>query len=147
MADFFQAIYDWIVGFFGVHHLIEIIKSGDYSSFLTYDGFISIIGPLFPIVLVLEIVMALVLRKFKAVNYKISFFSYVLNAFIGRFISIAAIVFCIGLFEKHAIVQNNFHLVLVYLWIYRLGIWSFYLSLSCTQSSSLLVLTFHTSCA
>lgn len=108
MSDFFQAIYDWIIGFFGVNHFIEIVKSGDYRSFLTYDGFTSIIRPLFPIVLVLEIGAALVFRKFKAVNYKISFFSYVLNAFIGRFISIAAIVFCIGLFEKHAIFKTTF---------------------------------------
>jgi sterol desaturase/sphingolipid hydroxylase (fatty acid hydroxylase superfamily) len=122
MADFFQAIYDWMVGFFGVHHIIEIIKSGDYSSLLTYDGFISIIGPLFPIVLVLEIVMALILRKFKAVNYKIPFFSYVLNAFIGRFISIAAIVFCIGLFEKHAIVKTSFTW---YWFIYGYIVWEF----------------------
>jgi sterol desaturase/sphingolipid hydroxylase (fatty acid hydroxylase superfamily) len=122
MADFFQAIYDWTVGFFGVHHIIEIIKSGDYSSLLTYDGFISIIGPLFPIVLVLEIVMALILRKFKAVNYKIPFFSYVLNAFIGRFISIAAIVFCIGLFEKHAIVKTTFTW---YWFIYGYIVWEF----------------------
>ncbi len=47
----FKAIYDWIIGFFGIEDLIRIIKSGDYSSFLTYKGIVSIIGPLFPIVL------------------------------------------------------------------------------------------------
>ncbi len=108
MIDFFKAIYDWWVGFFGVEQFIKIVKSGDYSSFLTYDGFISIIGPLFPIVMVLEIIMALILKKFKAINYKISFFSFVLNAFVGRFISIAAMVFCIGLFEKYAIFKISF---------------------------------------
>jgi sterol desaturase/sphingolipid hydroxylase (fatty acid hydroxylase superfamily) len=122
MTDFFQAIYDWITGFFGIDEFIKIVKSGDYTSLLTYDGFISIIRPLFPIVLVLEIFMALVLRKFKAVNYKISFFSYVLNAFIGRFISIAAIVFCIGLFEKHAIVKTTFTW---YWFIYGYIVWEF----------------------
>ncbi|MGV8877708.1 MAG: sterol desaturase family protein [Sphingobacteriaceae bacterium] len=122
MTDFFQAIYDWIIGFFGVHHFIEIIKSGDYSSFLTYNGFISIIGPLFPIVLVLEIAVALVYRKFKAVDYKISFFSYVLNAFIGRFISIAAIVFIIGLLEKHAVFKTTFTW---YWFIYGYIVWEF----------------------
>ena len=108
MVDFFTAVYDWIVGFFGVNEFIKIVKSGNYNTFLTYDGFISILGPLFPIVLVLEIFTALVMKKFKAINYKIPFFAYVLNAFIGRFISIAAIVFCIGLFEKFAIIKTTF---------------------------------------
>ena len=108
MIDFFTAIYNWIIGFFGVDQFIKIVKSGNYNSFLTYDGFTSILVPLFPIVLVLEIFTALILKKFKAINYKISFFTYVLNAFIGRFISIAAIVFCIGLFEKFAIFKTTF---------------------------------------
>ena len=108
MVDFFTAVYDWIVNFFGVDQFIKIVKSGNYNTFLTYDGFISILGPLFPIVLVMEIFTALVMKKFKAINYKIPFFAYVLNAFIGRFISIAAIVFCIGLFERLAIFKTTF---------------------------------------
>ena len=120
--EFLQNIEDWVTGFFGIHQFIEIIKSGDYSSFLTYDGFISIIGPLFPIVLILEIVVALVFRKFKAFDYKIPFFSYVLNAFIGRYISIAAIVFCIGLFEQYAIFKTTFTW---YWFIYGYIVWEF----------------------
>src|SRR6195952_4492021 len=119
---FIKSIYDWIVGFFGVEDLIKIIKSGDYSSFLTYKGIVSIIGPLFPIVLVVEILVALLFKKFKAIDYKISFFSYVLNAVIGRFISIAAIVFCIGLFEKHAIFKTTFTW---YWFIYGYIVWEF----------------------
>ncbi|HEV8083917.1 MAG TPA: sterol desaturase family protein [Chitinophagaceae bacterium] len=120
--DFFQAIYDWIIGFFGIEEFIRIIKSGDYSSFLTYKGFISIIGPLFPIVLVAEVLMALLYKKFKAIDYKISFFSYVLNSFIGRLISIAAVVFCIGLFEKYAIFKTTFTW---YWFIYGYIVWEF----------------------
>jgi sterol desaturase/sphingolipid hydroxylase (fatty acid hydroxylase superfamily) len=120
--DFFKAIYDWIVGFFGIEDLIKIIKSGDYSPFLTYKGIVSIIGPLFPIVLVVEVLVALLFKKFKAIDYKISFFSYVLNAIIGRFISIAAIVFCIGLFEKYAIFKTTFTW---YWFIYGYIVWEF----------------------
>jgi len=54
-----------LLGFFDVHQSTEIVKSGDYSPFSTYDGFTPVMSPLF--------VMALVYRKFKAVNYKISF--------------------------------------------------------------------------
>ena len=119
---FFQSIYDWLIGFFGLKQLLKIIASGDYRSFSTYDGFISIIRPLFPVVLIFEIIVGLIYKKFKVINFKISFFSYVLNAFIGRFISIGAIVFCIGLFQKFAI----FHSTLTWYWfIYSYVVWEF----------------------
>ena len=82
---FIKSIYDWIVGFFGIEDVIKIIKSGDYSSFLTYKGIVSIIGPLFPIVLVVEVLVALLFKKFKAIDYKISFFFYILNNFFNFF--------------------------------------------------------------
>ena len=120
MQDFFKSIYDWVIGFFGIEQFIKTMSSGNYKLFLTYDGVISILGPLFPIVLVVEILVALLFKKFKAIDYKIPFFSYVLNAFIGRFISIAAIVFCIGLFEKHAIFKTTFNW---YWFIYGYIVW------------------------
>src|ERR1700710_636705 len=109
MAHLMKEIYDWIIGFFGIGQFIKTISSGNYSTFLTYKGMVSIIGPLFPIVLIVELLVALVFMKSKnfTTNYKIPFFSYVLNAFIGRYISIAAFVFCIGLFEKHAIFKTS----------------------------------------
>ncbi|WP_018615557.1 sterol desaturase family protein [Segetibacter koreensis] len=120
--EFFKAIYDWLIGFFGIEQLLKILRSGNYNSFLTYDGFISIIRPLFPIVLVLEIIGALLYRKFKVLHYKIPFFSFVLNAVIGRFISIAAVVFCIGLFQRFAIIKISFTW---YWFIYGYVVWEF----------------------
>src|SRR4051794_40781760 len=120
--EFFKAIYDWITGFLGVDDFIKIFKSGNYNSFLTSDGFFAIIRPLFPVVLVLEIVGALLYKKFKVLDYKISFFSFVLNAVIGRFISIAAVVFCVGLFERFAIIKISFTW---YWFIYGYIVWEF----------------------
>ena len=123
MLDFFNGIYDWVIGFFGIEDFIKTISSGNYSAFLSYDGIVSIIGPLFPIVLIVELIVALIFLKPKfASNYKIPFFSYVLNAFIGRYISIAAFVFCIGLFEKHAILTTTFTW---YWFIYGYIVWEF----------------------
>lgn len=119
--SFFKAIEEWCIGFFGVEQFIKTISSGNYSSLLSYDGIVSVLTPLFPIVLIVELVMALLFIKPKfALHYKISFFSYVLNAFIGRYISIAAFVFCIGLFEKYAIFQTSFTW---YWFIYGYIIW------------------------
>lgn len=120
--DILKAINDWIVGFFGLANFIDTIKSGNYSVFLTYDGIVSIVGPLFPLVMVAEIIMALIQRQFRAIHYKISFFSYVLNAIIGRFISIAMVVACIGLFEKYALFKTSFTW---YWFIYGYIIWEF----------------------
>ena len=103
-----QAIVEWLRDFFGVNELVKIINNGNYRELLTYDGILSIFRPLFPVLLLLEIIKALVFRKFKALDYKIPFFSYVLNAFLGKFISIAVVVFCIGLFEQYAIIKTTF---------------------------------------
>ena len=116
------SIYDWIIGFFGVEQLLTLLKSGNYRSFTTYDGFISIIRPLFPLVLFVEIIGALLYKKFKVIDYKISFFSFVFNAVIGRFIAIAVTVFCIGLFEKYAIIKTSFTW---YWFIYGYIVWEF----------------------
>ncbi|MEO6288952.1 MAG: sterol desaturase family protein [Ginsengibacter sp.] len=120
--EYLEAVYDWAVNFFGIEGLLKIIKSGNYSSFLTYDGILTLVRPLFPLLLLIEIIKALVFRKFKLPDYKISFFSYVLNAFIGRFISIAMVIFCIGLFEKYAIITTTFTW---YWFIYGYIVWEF----------------------
>jgi sterol desaturase/sphingolipid hydroxylase (fatty acid hydroxylase superfamily) len=117
-----KAIGDWFVGFFGIDDLIKIIQSGNYRSILTNDGIIAIAKPLFPLLLIIELLKALIFRKFKAIDYKIPFFSYVLNAFIGRFISIALVVFCIGFFEKYAIFKTTFTW---YWFIYAYVVWEF----------------------
>ncbi len=122
MMDIFTAVYEWIIGFFGVEQFLKILKSGNYHSFLTSEGFFSIIRPLFPLVLFVEIIGALLYKKFKVIDYKISFFSFVFNAVIGRFIAIAVTVFCIGVFEKYAIIKTSFTW---YWFIYGYIVWEF----------------------
>jgi sterol desaturase/sphingolipid hydroxylase (fatty acid hydroxylase superfamily) len=117
-----QAIVDWLRDFFGVNELVKIVYTGNYRDLLTYDGILSIFRPLFPTLLLLEILKALVFRKFKAIDYKIPFFSYVLNAFLGKFIAIAVVVFCIGLFEPYAIMKTSFTW---YWFIYSYIVWEF----------------------
>lgn len=120
--DSLHDVVEWLKDFFGLHELLKIIHSGNYREVLTYDGILSVFRPLFPILLFLELGKALMLRKFKALEYKISFFSYVLNAFIGKFIAIAVVVFCIGFFEKYAIIKTEFTW---YWFIYGYVVWEF----------------------
>jgi len=96
--NIFQILYDEVIGFFGIGHVVEVVKSGDYSSLLTFDGILSVISPFIPFLLIIEIIRALVYKKFKIDDYRVPFFIFVANRFISRFISIAAVA--IGAFGK-----------------------------------------------
>jgi len=106
--DFLNAIFTGFKDFFGFSSLIDIIKSGDYSQLLTYQGITALVGPLIPFLLVIEIIRAAFYKRFRVISYKIPFFTYVLNAFVGRVISIAMVGVCIGLFEKYAFYHLSF---------------------------------------
>src|SRR5690242_18015705 len=97
-----------VKSFFGIGGLLEMYKSGDYSKLLTLDGILTALGPVIPLILVLEILRAVFYKRFKVEDYKIPFFIFVFNRFISRFISIAAVAFCIGLFEQFAIFKTTF---------------------------------------
>src|SRR5437868_3580401 len=120
--DYLKIVYEWIVGFLGLDQLIGIIKTGNYHSLLTREGFRSVIGALSSFLLFIELTKALIFKKFKVIDYKIPFFSYVFNAFIGRFISIAVVVFCIDLFGKYAFLKTSFTW---YWFIYGYIVWEF----------------------
>ncbi len=83
-------------------------KSGDYSSLHNLQGIENAIGPVIPFLLIIEIIRAAFYKKFKVIHYKVQFFTYIFNSFIGQFISIAVVAFCIGLFEKHSIFKTSF---------------------------------------
>lgn len=119
---FLKAVFNEFTGFFGFGNLIDILKSGKYDQLLTYHGITSILGPLIPFLLVVEIIRAAFYKRFKVIDYRISFFTYVLNAFTGRFISLAMVGLCIGIFEKHAILKLNFTW---YWFIYSYIVWEF----------------------
>lgn len=106
--EIFKVLLDELIGFLGINAWIEMFKSGDYSVLLTYNGLLSAIGPLIPLLLIIEIIRALAFGKFRMKDYRVIFFIYVFNRFVSRFISIAAVAFCIGLFEKYAIIKTSF---------------------------------------
>ncbi len=106
--EFFKILYDEVFSFLGISQMIETLKTGDYSSFLTFDGILAVISPVVPLLLLLEIVRSVVYKKFKIADYKIPFLIHVFNRFLSRFISIAAVAFCIGLFEKYGLIKTTF---------------------------------------
>jgi sterol desaturase/sphingolipid hydroxylase (fatty acid hydroxylase superfamily) len=122
VMSFLNAIWGEITGFFGLGNLIEILASGRYDQLLTWHGITSVLGPLIPLLLIIEIIRAASYKRFKVIEYKISFFTYVLNAFMGRLISLAMVALCIALFEKHSILKSTFTW---YWFIYGYIVWEF----------------------
>ncbi|KYP16303.1 sterol desaturase family protein [Flavihumibacter sp. CACIAM 22H1] len=103
MKDFLLAVWEQTRAFFGFDALIKIISEGDYSSLRTFEGIAALFAPIIPIILILELIRGLLYKKFSIISYKIPFFSYVLNAVLGRFIAIGMTLLVIGWLEDKAL--------------------------------------------
>lgn len=120
--EFLETLYNEIVGFLGISQAWEIIKTGDFSSFRTFDGVKSLIYPIIPLLLLLELILGFIYKKPQTKVYKVNFLIYVFNRFVGRFIAIAMVTLCIGWFEPLAIFQTG---PTWYWFIYAYIIWEF----------------------
>ena len=105
--EIFDTIYNEIIGFLGISNALEILKSGNLSSFRTFDGVVSLIYPLIPILILLELILGLIYKKPQTKVYKVNFLIYVFNRFVGRFIAIAMVTWCIGWFGPYALIDTK----------------------------------------
>jgi hypothetical protein len=85
--EIFEILRKEILGFFSLQGVIDLIASGDYSSLRTWSGITTVLSPLIPLIVVVEMVMAFAHSKLKFSEYKIPFFIYVFNRIAGRYIS------------------------------------------------------------
>ncbi len=119
---FLKVLLEEIISFFGLDSIIDMVRKGDYGQLLTLDGILSSLGPLIPILLVIELVRTVLYKRFKVDDYKVPFFTILFNRTLGRFLSFGVVAICIGLFEKHAIMKTHF----TWYWlIYGYIIWEF----------------------
>ena len=120
--DILGTLYDEVVGFLGISQALELLQAGDYSVFTTYDGVVSLIYPIIPLLLVLEFILGLVYKKPNTKVYKVNFLIYVFNRFIGRFIAIAMVTLIIGWLQPYALFQTK----MTWYWIiYGYIVWEF----------------------
>ncbi|GBF19179.1 MULTISPECIES: sterol desaturase family protein [Arenibacter] len=115
-------LYDEVVGFLGISQALELLQAGDYSVFSTYDGVVSLIYPIIPLLLLLEFILGLVYKKPNTKVYKVNFLIYVFNRFIGRFIAIAMVTLIIGWLQPYAPFQTK---MTWYWFIYGYIVWEF----------------------
>jgi sterol desaturase/sphingolipid hydroxylase (fatty acid hydroxylase superfamily) len=120
--EILESFINEIISFLGISKAMEILKAGDYSAFRTFDGIASLIYPIIPLLLVLEFILGLVYKKSDTKVYKVNFLIYVFNRFVGRFIAIAMVTLCIGLFEKYAVLETK---STWYWFIYGYIVWEF----------------------
>ncbi|SMG27135.1 sterol desaturase family protein [Arenibacter troitsensis] len=120
--DILGTLYDEVVGFLGISQALELLQTGDYSVFSTYDGVVSLIYPIIPLLLLLEFILGLVYKKPNTKVYKVNFLIYVFNRFIGRFIAIAMVTLIIGWLQPYALFQTK---MTWYWFIYGYIVWEF----------------------
>ena len=68
-----ETIVSEIVGFLGVTQAWDILKTGDYSLFRTYDGVVSLIYPIIPFLLIFELILGLIYNKPQTRVYKVMY--------------------------------------------------------------------------
>lgn len=111
-----------LIGFFGIRSWLDMAAHHNYAPLRTWGGFTGAIGPVLPLLLVIEVIRALLHKNFRARDYKVIFLTYVMNRVLGSFISIAALAFCIGLFTPYAIFQSH---ITWYWLLYGYVVWEF----------------------
>ncbi len=95
-------LYNEIIGFLGISQALDILETGNYGAFRTYDGIVALIYPIIPLLLILEFILGLIYKKPHAKVYKVNFLIYLFNRIIGRFLAIAMVTYIIGLLQPHA---------------------------------------------
>lgn len=120
--EILETIYQEIIGFLGVSQVWEILKTGNYEALRTYEGFTSLIIPIIPLLVILELVLGLIYKKPQTKVYKVNFLIYIFNRFVGRFIAIAMVTLCIGWFQPYAPFQTG---ATWYWFVYAYIVWEF----------------------
>ncbi len=120
--DFLETIYNELIGFLGIQQVWDLLKTGNYSAFTTYEGIVALIYPIIPLLVLLELGLGIIYKKPQAKVYKVNFLIYIFNRVVGRFIAIALVALSIVWFQKYAPFQTS----LTWYWfIYGYIVWEF----------------------
>ena len=120
--EMLETLLNEIIGFLGIGQVMDILNKGNYEAFKTYEGIVSLIYPIIPLLLLLELILSFIYKKPHSKVYKVNFLIYVFNRVIGRFIAIAMVALIIGLFQSYAPFQTSHTW---YWFVYGYIIWEF----------------------
>ena len=105
---FFRDIINELIVFFRVGGLVDIFHSGNFRTLLTIDGFLNVLSPLAPLIVIFEILLLIFTKSFKKESYKVPFLIIIVNRILSRIVGLSVIVLCIGIFQKYAIIHTTF---------------------------------------
>ncbi|MFT5737557.1 MAG: hypothetical protein ACI9SG_001906 [Maribacter sp.] len=71
--EILETLYNEIIGFLGITKAWEILQTGDFSTFRTYDGIVALIYPLIPFLVLLELTLGLLYKKPKPRSTRLNF--------------------------------------------------------------------------
>src|SRR5580692_13028964 len=97
-----------VSSFFGLTGLVDLLHTHDYGKLTTVAGIRAVVDPIVPLLLVIEFVRALVLKKYKGAHYRMNMTVYVFNRFVSNLFSLATIAFCIGFSSRFALIRTHF---------------------------------------
>lgn len=120
--EIFEILWKEIIGFLGIGQALDLLNAGNFDAFRTYEGVTALIYPIIPLLVLLELLLGLIYKKPQTKVYKVNFLIYVFNRFVGRFIAIAMVTYCIGLFQSYAVIETSFTW---YWFLYGYIIWEF----------------------
>lgn len=96
-----------LTGFFAIQRFIDMARTGDYHSLRTLEGIDAVIGPIIPVLLVIEAIHVMVLRRFSRTHYKIPFFTFVFNRVMRHFVSIVLVTWLFGLLSPLSPIRSR----------------------------------------
>ena len=100
--DILTWLHRQLSDFFGLEPLLKLFAAGDYRALLSVEGFAGLLAPIIPLLLIFELLRGVLLRRTRREDYQVPLLVMVLNRFIGSFLTIAMVGFCIGLFNRFA---------------------------------------------
>ncbi|AFK03453.1 fatty acid hydroxylase [Emticicia oligotrophica DSM 17448] len=93
--------------FFRINGLVDIIHSGNYHALLTFEGFLTFISPITPLIIIFEILWLFIQHGFRKESYKVPFLIILTNRVMSRLIGISVLLIAIGIFQKYAIIHTS----------------------------------------
>ena len=120
-----EIVFDEIIQFFQLKPLLRKLDSDDYSWLMTLDGLTALLRPTLSFLLVFEVVVALVRKRYRHKHFVPQFLAYLFNRLMVSFVFIGSTAFWLGMFEPLRPFEVPFTWwgVVYALLVYELAVW------------------------
>jgi len=128
MITLVERLVNEIVDFFEMHGLVDMVRTGDYHTLRTLAGIDKVLAPLIPILLVLEVINAFILKKFSAAQYRVPLLTFVFNRLMRHFFTILLVTWTFGMLAPLSPIKTTitwYWLIYCYI-VWELGMYTYH---------------------